>query len=1218
MAHIRKTLLYAVAMLSIAGTATGEGLSRNDILFTMPLDGNLQIINSSGTSSSEAVFVRKSDAVSHDFKMVEHNIPRFYPAGNGSTGLLVENGCNAFGQIERGTINFLASGAASCDDLKAFSSAGSMQTVLAPGLQGENALMLKSGAEGGSITTQPAKVDFKGEIIVSFYAKSVTSTDLTLSVGMAKETFKISSEWKRYFVGYKLKEPADVTMKFTLSGNHEVTIDALMLEPAGIYMKRAEPSTWMPGGVKRFSETLTVPLDFKGDSGAISFDFTLTAQGEWNSLMVIGSGWKPTATIRLRNNNTIQATLLGKTVKKSHKFETGKEYNLVLTWDKDSFVLYCDGEELLSASGGLSGKWPGKAGIGGSTDQASPNIKADAVIRNFTFWNRKLKADDAKQLKDKAPVDLLGLRGGVSMITPTRVFAQDTPVQLQWKLAKGLDYAVINIPGMQTQKKTADEKGLITLDFHPGLLEAGQYKINVTLPDGSVFPQQITVVPARKPWKNMQVCTWNEHGDYAQYGVDIIAGRNAWEADANAAKGLYSHDNINQLGIPRSDSDWAIAPDGSKSFPDIRSEQVRESVKTEISRLAELYRLVPDIRGAVLNSEKHAGSSSLNYSPEAIKYAKDRFGLDLNKWVNSDLRPWQRFQPTGYITTRPAPELVPADRIIPLDNPLYAFLRWWHSADGGTDVITNDITAEIILEARPDFLTMRDPALRRPQVRSYRKINVAQDWVYYTDPKNMLCTLERLQCLNRGRDDVAASAMPQFLFKPGMAAPFGGMPTADMFREACWLTCSRPARMMTFWNFKAAAQKGNQHTADEIETILGGQKNWDDTAKIIKSKKLDIRAWDPQLVKEFKAFNDNVWKPFGALFPRWHNSPRKVAVIRSFASNIFGNIRWGSDGVLGQAIISSGIPFDILWDEDFENGVNLDSYDLIAFPSCHAMTRPMYDKLSAYIKSGGTVVLPRSAPVKLDGAVTIKVPQKADNVSAQELALLKKYKGDTSHPQYVEGMEELVKTSTAGHISELDKLLAEKVKTPVKCNTANVSWNLLNAHGADYLVAVNDLRIPGKIYGRYGKVREQGVAQKASFTVNNPAWRYAYDLTARKALEIKNGRIDMNLGSCDGRIIMFTAQPVGKLSIKATDGIKRGQVNKLFISAGAFKTGLLPVKIDIIRPDKSLSPFSCYAVLENGTLTFKLPVATNAPAGKWTVEVTELATGGKATFSFDI
>jgi hypothetical protein len=117
-------------------------------------------------------------------------------------------------------------------------------------------------------------------------------------------------------------------------------------------------------------------------------------------------------------------------------------------------------------------------------------------------------------------------------------------------------------------------------------------------------------------------------------------------------------------------------------------------------------------------------------------------------------------------------------------------------------------------------------------------------------------------------------------------------------------------------------------------------------------------------------------------------------------------------------------------------------------------------------------------------------------------------------------------------------------------------------------VAVNDLRIAGKIYGRY-----------------------AYDLTARKALEIKNGKIDLTLEPCSGRIIMFTAQPVGKLGIKTTDGMKCGQVNKLFISAGAFKTGLLPVKIDIIRPDKSLSSFACYATLENGTLTFKLPPA---------------------------
>ena len=83
-------------------------------------------------------------------------------------------------------------------------------------------------------------------------------------------------------------------------------------------------------------------------------------------------------------------------------------------------------------------------------------------------------------------------------------------------------------------------------------------------------------------------------------------------------------------------------------------------------------------------------------------------------------------------------------------------------------------------------------------------------------------------------------------------------------------------------------------------------------------------------------------------------------------------------------------------------------------------------------------------------------------------------------------------------IPGMNALLKKHLKTVFETDASDLFWNHLTAEGASYLFAVNDLRIPGRIYGRFGRVREQGVARSVVFRVKNPEFRYAYDLTTRK------------------------------------------------------------------------------------------------------------------------
>jgi hypothetical protein len=751
----------------------------------------------------------------------------------------------------------------------------------------------------------------------------------------------------------------------------------------------------------------------------------------------------------------------------------------------------------------------------------------------------------------------------------------------------------------------------------------GKYKVQVVLP-GKSYNFPIEIAPARVPWQNFQVCSWNNTGDYASTGITIggVWASTPSDVDQNTARGLYSEENVVFMGTPRSrkhTSDWGIDRHGKLIYADIRAPAVRKSVEAAGRRIGRELQQMPNIKAIVLNTERHAGSARISFGSRAKRIAEEKFNLDLTLWQKSRMNDWQVLNPGGRLSVKVAPQYIPDDRIIPMNNPLYAFHLWWHSANGATDVITNELLTEKILKARPDILVMREPFLRRPAVIAYSKINVAQDWLYYADPKNVLITNENLNRAVRDYPHMTASTMPQFLLKPGMAAPFAGLPAADMFREACYLVASRPARVTAFWNFHAILKKKSMLTATEIENKLGGALNWNDTGKVIKEKKLKIYAWDPKLKDTFKKVSQTLWRPMGALMPKWRSVPRRIAVVNSFASHIFSDIRWAKTAPLQQQLINSGIPFDILVDQDFEQPLK-QKYDVIMFPNCHAMTRPTFDALKKFIASGGTVLVDEKCKVDLPGATQIDMADKANtsDLWEKEAALLKKYHNRTEYPQYIEAMEQLAQQKMAStENKELTKILNNKLKSLVKCRTKAICWNLLQAEGTQYLFAVNDLRVPGPFYGRYGKAREKGVEQTARFEYYGKA-KYAYDLLTNKPVPLRNGKLSLKLKPGGGSIVMFTNQPIRRFKVGLTATAKRGKDFPVTVNIPGQNKGLIPIELSLIAPDGKKSSLSHFNVIKKGSITWNIPIAYNAPKGKWQVTVKELASGCNAKAGFTV
>ena len=751
----------------------------------------------------------------------------------------------------------------------------------------------------------------------------------------------------------------------------------------------------------------------------------------------------------------------------------------------------------------------------------------------------------------------------------------------------------------------------------------GKYKVQVVLP-GKTFNFPIEIAPARTPWQNFQVCSWNNTGNYASTGITIggLWASTPIDIDQNTTRGLYSEENIVFMGTPRSrkhKSDWGINRQGKLLYADILAPAVRKSVEEAGSRISKDIKQMPNIKAIILNTERHAGSYRFSFAPRAVNIAKQKFGLDLNLWKNSPKKDYYVLNPSGRLKASLAPQYTPKNRIIPMNNPLYAFHLWWHSANGATDVITNEILADKILKARPDILVMREPFLRRPDVIAYSKVNVAQDWLYYADPKNVILANENLNRAARDYPHMTASTMPQFLLKPNMAAPFAGLPTADMFREACYLVASRPARVTTFWNFHAIMDKKTMLTAPEIEKKLGGTLDWNETKRAIKKKKLKIYAWDPKLESAFKDVSQTLWKPMGALMPKWRSVPRRIAVVNSYASKIFGDVRWPKTAPMHQQLVDMGIPYDILVDQDFEKNLKQE-YDVIMFPKCYAMTQPTFNYLKKFIANGGTVLVDDMCKVELPGVTKINMADKVDTseLRKKEVALLKKYHNRTEYPQFVEAMEALAQQKMEStENKELTKILNNKLKSFIKCKTKAVCWNLLEAEGVQYLFAVNDLRVPGPFYGRYAKCREKGVAQAAQFEYLGNA-KYAYDLLTNKQVKLHNRKLLLKLKPSGASIIMFTNQPIRRFKVSSTPFVPQGKDFPVTITMTGLKRGLIPVELILTAPSGRKSSLSHYDVIKNGKLRWNIPVAWNAPVGKWHLKVKELASGLNTRIGFTV
>ncbi len=181
------------------------------------------------------------------------------------------------------------------------------------------------------------------------------------------------------------------------------------------------------------------------------------------------------------------------------------------------------------------------------------------------------------------------------------------------------------------------------------------------------------------------------------------------------------------------------------------------------------------------------------------------------------------------------PASVPAHGIVPDDDPILGFYRWfWKTGDGWNDLNTMVHAGLKNDGVSPAFRTFTDPAVRAPPLwGSGGGLDMIAHWTYtYPDPPRMALAADELLAMAAGRPGQGVMKMTQMLWYRKQVAPSNAAvkPAAwelsepdaafittapDQLREAFWLKISRPVRASCIVQRRSALGRRKPAASDQ-------------------------------------------------------------------------------------------------------------------------------------------------------------------------------------------------------------------------------------------------------------------------------------------------------------------------------------------------------------------------------------------------------------------
>ncbi len=616
----------------------------------------------------------------------------------------------------------------------------------------------------------------------------------------------------------------------------------------------------------------------------------------------------------------------------------------------------------------------------------------------------------------------------------------------------------------------------------------------------------------------------------------------------------------------------------------------------------------PAVKVAFYNTEfvDHLWLDNLN--PEGVELTRRKLGFTRDE--------------------RGEPKFV-APGVIADDDRGYLFQKFVYKEGNGL-AYANRKTAEDVKRHRPDVWTLNDPYRIVAYLDMFPGVDLIGTWTYTNNDPKLMLYVESLRAVTRGTDQKPLQTVT-LLNYPGVLAPKsvdGRSGFADPKHKG-WMLMGPDRCKEVSWIILSGAPK-------LIGYYYGSPCNPQKYSRAEDQFRVPHATSDA-----IKEMSDHVYVPYGPMITRLDVAPRRIAVLSSQASRLYGKsprtIGYPNEQIYGfySVMAMAHLAGDVLFDEHVERG-DLADYDVLVLAKCDVVTRKMYDQILAFAGRGGTVIADQYLGPEIPGAITFDFDftyLKKVNADAIASGLMYAEWDDHLNPDTAKLAQARGVTAEddqkimESYAQRLKASLAGKVDPEIELDTPRALVNVLEKNGAKYLVLVNDNRTYGQRVGKYKAILEELVPQTVTVTVRqSDAPGHVYDMIERKSLPTTKAgtgyTFRVELTELGGKIVALYPVKPSRVAILPPRTATRGSELAISVAitdnAGKPLPGLQPVRVDVTDPTGSPTEHTGYYCAENGKLKVPFRPAINDKCGTWKIRVEDLTAGITTEQTLDV
>lgn len=564
------------------------------------------------------------------------------------------------------------------------------------------------------------------------------------------------------------------------------------------------------------------------------------------------------------------------------------------------------------------------------------------------------------------------------------------------------------------------------------------------------------------------------------------------------------------------------------------------------------------------------------------------------------------------------------DGIVPEDDPLYVFYRWyWHGGDGWPNyfsAIANEYRRVRGrygdgggMQRKSPFFSFHDPAVRQPAIwGNGGDVDVLSQWCYATpEPMNVAGPAEELFAMAEGNPLQQVMIMTQIIcyrvhlapknvsvdpapdwVKRRPEAAFPAIPP-DVLQEATWSMLAKPVRGIMYhgWGciYETGETKGYTYTNPETEAR-------------IKTLLRDVVA------------------PLGPSLLKIGRERNRVAVLESGVTAMLGGpASWGWAAPAITFLQRARLDPRVVYEESVLKG-GLDGVKVLYAPQLCMTTKKVVEKIREFQRKGGILVGDEQMLKALKPDITVPIvkftaPPASDHTEDVEAMAdsggtdLKSRSATVNAKRIMQAQAEDLRKALAakGYFPQSDSSSSEIV-------VYNRKWK-----GVPYVFAINDKRTFGDYVGQWGRIMEKGLPFRGEVVLAGGASGVGavYELSrgGRLAFSRDGGKIAVPLefATNDGRILAFLPEEIAKVKIEApVEAAPGGDLTfefKVLGRSGKPVPAVLPVEARLYDSSGRELDGAGYAAAEDGVCRMTVPLNLDDAPGEYRLVCRDRASG---------